>query len=194
MTIVRNLFLIALAFAAVPAQAAPRGYYPQPQPYYEAPAQNALRLQIGGASLSSPAGVLCDPFYCYAASDQWSSLLLGGDFDLALGRRGFLNLTIGARELFASHASGYPNIFEPSVGVTFKFMRGAPVQPRLGVGVGFLFDNTGDSGASLRLGAGVTFLANAPVGLAVDFTLDVGRLSGYDVTQVQFAIGPEFHF
>jgi len=193
MNILRNLFLIALAFAAVPAQAAPRGYYPAPQPYYEAPPQNALRLQIGGASLSSPAGVLCDPFACSAVSDQWSSLMLGGDLDLALGR-GFLNFTVGARELLASHASGYPNILEPAVGLTFKFMRGAPVQPRLGVGVGFLFDNNGDSGASLRLGAGVTLLANAPVGLAVDFTLDVGRLSGYDVTQAQFAIGPEFHF
>jgi hypothetical protein len=193
MTIVRNLFLIALAFAAVPAQAAPRGYYPAPQPYYEAAPQNALRLQIGGASLSSPAGVLCDQFFCSAVSDQWSALMLGGDLDLALGR-GFLNLTVGARELIASHASGYPNILEPSVGATFKFMRGAPVQPRLGVGVGLLFDNNGDSGASLRLGGGVTFLANGPVGLALDVTLDVGRLSGYDVTQVQFAIGPEFHF
>ena len=193
MTIVRNLFLIAVAFAAVPAQAAPRGYYPPPQPYYQAAPQNAIRLQIGGSSLSSPAGVLCDPFYCYAASDQWSALTLGGDVDLALGR-GFLNLTMGARELIASHASGYPNILEPSVGVTFKFMPGAPVQPRLGVGVGLLFDNNGDSGASLRLGGGLTILANAPVGLAVDVTLDVGRLSGYDLTQVQFAIGPEFHF
>jgi len=192
MTIVRNLCLIALALAAAPTHAAPRGYYPTPQPYYQPP-QNALRLQIGGASLSSPAGVLCDPFACSAVSDQWSSLMLGGDLDLALGR-GFLNLTVGARELFASHASGYPNILEPSVGLTFKFMHGAPVQPRLGVGVGFLFDDNGDSGASLRLGAGVTFLANAPVGLAVDFTLDVGRLSGYEVTQAQFAIGPEFHF
>ena len=181
MTIVRNLCLIALALAAVPAQAAPRGYYPQSQPSYEAPPQNALRLQIGGASLSSPAGVLCDPFVCQVASDQWSALTLGGDLDLALGR-GFLNLTVGARELLASHGSGYPNILEPSVGVTFKFMPGAPVQPRLGGGVGFLFDNTGDSGASLRLGGGLTLLANAPVGLAVD------------VTQVQFAIGPEFHF
>ncbi len=192
MTTIRNLFLVALAFAAVPAQAAPRGYYPSPQPYYQAP-QNALRIQIGGASLSSPAGVLCDPIACSTVSDQWSSLLLGGDLDLALGR-GFLNLTVGARELLASHGSGYPNILEPSVGVTFKFMPGAPVQPRLGVGVGFLFDDNGDSGASLRLGGGLTLLANGPVGLAVDVTLDVGRLSGYDVTQVQFAIGPEFHF
>ena len=65
---------------------------------------------------------------------------------------------------------------------------------RLGVGVGFLFDNNGDSGASLRLGGGLTFLANGPVGLAIDVALDVGRLSGYEVNQVQFAIGPEFHF
>jgi hypothetical protein len=195
MKTVRNLLLAAVALAAaVPATAQAQrrgGYYPPPPRYYEPAPQNAVRLELGGATLN---GVTCDPSYCYDTGNDWSAFMLGGDVDLALGRTGLLNLTVGARELFSGHHSGYPNIFEPNVGLTFKFMRRMPVQPRLTVGAGFLFDSDGDSGASFRFGGGVTLFADAPVGLAIDLVLDVGRLSGYDVTQGQFSIGPEFHF
>lgn len=192
MKIVGKILLFALALAAAgAAQAAPRGYYPPPS--YYAPPQNALRLQIGGAGLSTPTGYLCDPYYCSTVSDSWSALALGGDLDFALGR-GIVNFTIGAHELFAQHASGYPNIFEPWAGLTFKFLRGAEVQPRLSVGLGLLFAEGGNSGASLRAGGGVTLFANAPVGLAVDLVIDGGRVGDADLTQVQFLIGPELHF
>lgn len=187
------VFALALA-AAGSAQAAPRGYYPPPPNYY-APPQNAVRLQIGGVALSTPVGTLCDAYsgYCTTFSDSWSALALGGDLDLALGR-GLVNFTIGAHELFAERNSGYPDIFEPSVGVTFKFLRRSPVEPRVGVGMGLLFAEGGDTGASFRLGGGVSFFADAPVGLALDVVFDAGRIAGADVTQAQLLIGPEFHF
>ena len=194
MKTIRQLSLVLLALAAVvpaTAQAQRRGYYPPPPSYYQPAPQNALRLEVGGASLD---GSTCDPYYGCGYTDRWSAFMLGGDLDIALGRSGLLNLTVGARELFSNHYSGYPNVFEPNVGVTFKFLRGMPIEPRLSVGAGFLFDSNGDSGASFRVGGGVTFFAHAPVGLALDLMLDAGRLSGYDLTQVQFSVGPEFHF
>jgi hypothetical protein len=194
MKISGKLILFALALSAAgTAQAAPRGYYPPPPPSYYAPPQNAVRLQIGGVALSTPVGYLCDAYYCDTVHDSWSALALGGDLDLAIGR-GLLNFTIGAHELFAERHSGYPDIFEPSVGLTFKFLRRTQIEPRISVGMGLLFAETGDAGASFRLGGGVTFFGNAPVGLALDVVFDAGRVGGADLTQAQFLIGPEFHF
>jgi len=193
MKIAGKVLLFAFAVtAAGAAQAAPRGYYPAPPSYY-APPQNAVRLQIGGVGLSTPTGYLCDPYYCSTVSDSWSALALGGDVDLALGR-GLVSFTVGAHELFAQHNSGYPSIFEPSAGLTFKFLRGTDVQPRFSIGLGLLFAEGGNSGASLRAGGGLTLFANAPVGLALDLVLDGGRIGDADLTQVQLLVGPEFHF
>ncbi len=194
MKIAGKALLFALGLAAFgSAQAAPHGYYAPPPPSYYAPPQNAIRLQLGGVGLSTPSGY-CDANYCYSYSDSWSALALGADLDLALGRTGLVNFTIGAHEMFAERASGFPDIFEPSVGVTFKFLRRTMVEPRLGVGLGLLFAQDGQTGASLRFGGGVTIFANQPVGLALDLVLDAGRVGGADLTQAQFLIGPEFHF
>lgn len=190
MSSLTRTLVVALALAgAGAAQAAPRGYYGS----YSYGPENAVRLQIGGVGLSTPSGYLCDPYYCSTVSDTWSALSVGGELDLALGR-GFVNFTVGAHELFAERSAGYPNIFEPSAGFTFKFLRHAPVEPRLHVGMGLLFAETGDAGASLRVGGGLTLFADAPVGLAFDLVIDAGRVGGADLTQAQFMVGPEFHF
>jgi hypothetical protein len=118
---------------------------------------------------------------------------VSGDLDLALGR-GPIYLTVGARYLAAQYYEGDPSIFEPAVGITFKFMPYAPVSPRLNAGLGVLIGNNGDAGASFRFGGGLSFLGASPVGLAVDLMFDFGRLGGVGVSQVQLAIGPEFHF
>ena len=184
------LFAFALV-AAGTAQAAPHGYYPAPAPSYYAPPENAVRIQIGGVGLSTPNGYVCNGFYC--TTDSWSALALGGDVDLAIGR-GLMSFTIGAHELFAEQNTGYPNIFEPSAGLTFKFLRGTPIVPRLTVGMGLLLAEGGNYGASFRLGGGLTFLANAPIGIALDLVFDGGRVGGTDITQAQLLIGPEFRF
>ena len=182
------------ALAAVPALAAPRyGYY---QPQYSYGPNNALRLEVGGASISSPG------FYCpngalgTCVNDGpfgWQALSLGGELDIGLGN-GPVALTLGAHELAASIESGAPNVFEPSIGLTFRFMRYQPVSARLTVGAGLMLGNDGSTGGSLRFGGGVTLFANGPVGLAIDASVDLGRFGGYGVSQFQLAAGPEFHF
>ncbi len=189
--ILQALFLAGGLLASSPALAQSRGYYRRPPPYAPPP-RNALRLEIGGASLSSR---YCPDGYagtCFS-SDPWGALLVSGDLDLALGR-GPIYLTVGARYLAAQYYEGDPSIFEPAVGITFKFIPYAPVSPRLNAGLGVLIGNNGDAGASFRLGGGLSFLGASPIGFAVDLMFDFGRLGGVGISQVQLAIGPEFHF
>jgi len=184
--------VLALA-AAAPALAAPRPYG---GPAYAPATNNALRLEIGGATLSSP-GIYCpngSAGVCFNDSPfAWQALYLGGDLDLSLGG-GPLALTLGARELAAPYYSGNPSIFEPTIGLTLKFLRHTAVEPRLGAGIGLLVGNDGNTGATFRLGGGLSLFANAPIGLALDLILELGEFGGYGVSQVQLAAGPEFHF
>jgi hypothetical protein len=183
---------LGLAMAS-PALAAPRPYG---GPAYYPATNNAFRLQVGGSTLSSP-GIYCpsgNAGVCFDTSPfAWQALLLGGDLDLGLGR-GPLSLTLGARELAAPYYTGNPSIFEPTAGLTLKLLRHTQVEPRLLVGVGLLVGNDGNAGATLRLGGGLSLFANAPIGLALDLVLEVGAFGGYEVSQVQLAVGPEFHF
>jgi hypothetical protein len=177
---------------AVPALAQSR--------YYEPPRRsandNAFRLEIGGASLSSP-GLYCPNGArgpCYDTSPfAWQALVIAGELDLAIGG-GPLNVTFGARELAAPYYSGNPSIFEPSIGLTYRFLRRSQVQPRLGVGLGLLVGNDGNAGGSVRLDGGLSLFGHAPLGLAIDLILEVGAFGGYEISQVQLAIGPEFRF
>lgn len=182
------LFLVVGLAAASPALAQHRGYYggPRYQPYPAYP-ENALRLQIGGAGLGVE-----DTAGPQFANTRWGALLLGADFDLNLG--GPVNLTLGAREALSSTFSGNPSVFEPAAGVTIKFARWAPVQPRLSFGVAGLFASTGDDGAAARFGGGLSFFGPAPIGLALDVVFEVGQLGGVTFTQGEFLIGPEFRF
>lgn len=182
------LFLTVGLAAASPALAHSHGHYGaapyQPYPAYP---ENALRLQIGGGSLAveDSAGPLFE-------NTRWGALVFGADFDLNLG--GPVNLTLGAREAASSSFSGNPSIFEPAVGLTFKFGRWAPIQPRLTAGVAGLFASSGDDGAALRLGGGLSFFGRAPIGLAMDLVFEVGQIGGITFTQGEFLIGPEFRF
>lgn len=184
--------LSALALlTAVPAAAAPR--YSRVSPYEFSVPDNALRLEIGGATLSSnglycPAGGPCFQDSAF----QWDSLAIGGDLDIGLGRSP-LAFTMGVHELAARDAFA-PNILEPTIGVTARFLRHQVVQPRIGIGAGLMVGNDGNTGGSFRIGGGLSLFANAPVGLAVDLMVDLGYFADYRVTQVQLAIGPEFHF
>ncbi len=189
--ILQALLLAGGLLASSPAFAQSRGYYRRPPPYAPPPS-NALRLEIGGASLSSrycPEGSAGPCF----SSDPWEALLVSGDLDLALGR-GPINLTVGARYLAAQYYDGDPSIFEPTVGITFKFMPYAPVSPRLSAGIGLLVGNNSEAGAALRLGGGLSFFGGWPIGLAIDLMFDFGRLGGVGISQVQLGIGPEFRF
>jgi hypothetical protein len=181
------LFLVVGLAAATPALAQSRGYYGGP-PRARAYPDNALRLQIGGASLGTED---CAGGPCFA-NTRWGALVFGADFDLALG--GPINLTLGAREVSASSFSGNPSIFEPAAGLTFKFGRHTPVEPRLGAGLALLFASNGDNGAALRLGGGLSFFGYAPIGLALDLVFEVGQVGGVTISQAQFLIGPEFRF
>ncbi len=194
MSISSKALLGALAIAAAtPALAGPRGYYAPP---YQPASDNALRIEVGGASISSP-GLFCPNGRAGGCSQElpfdWQALAIGGELDLALGR-GPVALTLGAREIAAPQESGNPSIFEPYIGLSFRFLRYQPVQPRLSVGAAFMLGNDDSTGAALRLGGGISFFANAPVGLAIDAMVDLGRFGGFGVSQVQLTAGPEFHF
>ncbi len=189
--ILQALLLVGGLAASSPALAQSRGYYGR-QPAYMAPPNNALRLEIGGASIAARYCPDGNGGPCFSG-DPWEAFIISGELDLALGR-GPISLTLGARELAAQYYSGNPSIFEPNVGLTFKFMRYAPVEPRLTVGAGLLIGNNGDNGGSLRLGGGLSFFGYAPLGLAIDLIFDFGELGGVGISQVQLAIGPEFHF
>ncbi len=181
------LLTVGLA-AASPALAQSRGYYGYQPRYAASYPPNALRLQIGGASLGVEDSVAGPAFL----NTHWGALVFGADFDLNLG--GPLNLTLGAREAASSSFSGNPSIFEPAVGLTFKFAPYAPIQPRLSAGVAALFASSGDDGAALRLGGGLSFFGRAPIGLALDLMFEVGQIGGITFTQGEFLIGPEFRF
>ena len=180
------LLLVGLA-AATPALAQSRGYYGGPQRYRTYP-NNALRLEIGGATVATEE---CGGGPCFD-NTRWGALVFGADFDLGLG--GPVNLTLGAREVASSSFSGNPSIFEPSIGLTFKFARFAPVEPRFGAGLAVLVGDNGDSGAALRVGGGLSFFGYAPIGLAIDLALEIGQIGGITISQAQFLIGPEFRF
>jgi hypothetical protein len=179
--------------AGAPAAAAPRYYG---SPVYAPATNNALRFEIGGATISSP-GLYCPNGAAGGCVQDlpfdWQALSIGGALDVGLGAAP-VALTIGAHELAAPYYSGNPSIFEPSIGLTFKFLRHQPVQPRVGVGFGLMLGNDDSTGAALKLGAGLSLFANAPIGLALDLMIDFGRFAGYGVSQVQLAVGPEFHF
>jgi hypothetical protein len=181
--------LLSLA-AASPALAA--RYAPAPRGY-GAWSQNAVRLEVGGATLSAPA-LYCGPNGngCFVDAYQWNALLLGGELDLGVSRH--VAITLGARALSAPYYTGDPSIFEPSVGVTFKFLRGGVIEPRLAVGVGLLAANNSEVGSSFRIGGGLSLFADGPVSLALDLMLEHGTLGGQTVNQAQFGIGPEFRF
>ena len=181
------LFVLSGLALATPALAQSRGYHGGP-PRYRSYPNNALRLEIGGATLATED---CAGGPCFA-NNHWGALVFGGDFDLGLG--GPINLTLGAREVAASSFSGNPSMFEPSVGLTFKLAPYAPVVPRLGAGLAVLVGDNGDSGAALRLGGGLSFFGYAPIGLAIDLVFEVGQLGGITITQGQLLIGPEFRF
>lgn len=191
--IVKTLLFVAGLGAATPALAQGRPYY---APSYPWAPSNALRLEIGGATLSSPGictrGAAMSGSCVDSSPFAWQALALSGDLDLALG--GPLNLTLGAHELAAPYYSGNPSIFEPAIGLTFKFGQRTPVQPRLAVGGALLLGNDGSSGGALRLGAGLSFFGAAPIGFAVDLLVSIGSFAGYEVSQVELAIGPEFRF
>jgi hypothetical protein len=182
------LVLLLGLSAATPALAQSGGYYGGPPARYRVYPNNALRLQLGGATLATED---CGGGPCFA-NTHWGALVFGADFDLGLG--GPLNLTLGAREVASSSFSGNPSIFEPSAGLTFKFGRHAPVEPRLGAGLAVLVGGNGENGAALRLGGGLSFFGHAPVGLALDLVLEFGQLGGVAISQAQFLIGPEFRF
>lgn len=182
--------------AAVPASAQYRPRYAAPYGYGW-PGNNALRLEVGGATLSSP-GICTDSAYhsgnCVDTSPfAWQALTLGADLDLALGSSP-ISFTIGARDLLASYYSNDPSIFEPSLGVTFKFLRQAPISPRITLAGVLMIGHEGHTGGAFRLGGGVSFFNYSPIGLAVDLIFEVGAFGGYEMHQVSLAIGPEFRF
>jgi hypothetical protein len=190
--------LYALLFLAVLGTATPAlAQYQQPyyRPYYLP--NNAVRLEIGGATLSSPGictnGASQSGNCANSSPFAWQALLLSGDLDLAFGG-GPLNVTLGAHELAAPYYSGNPSIFEPSAGLTFKFAPQARMQPRLTLAGALLVGDDGSTGGAVRFGGGLTFYGRAPVGLAVDLIVDIGSFAGYEVTVVELALGPEFRF
>jgi hypothetical protein len=197
MSISKALVAALAILAAAPALAGPRGYGYYRPAYEPASSDNSLRLEIGGASISSP-GLFCPNGQAGACVQDlpfdWQALAVGGELDIGLGRGSPVALSIGAREIAARMESGNPSIFEPYVGLTFRFLRYQPVQPRFSVGAAFMLGNDSSTGAALRIGGGLSFFATAPVGLAIDAMADFGRFGGYGVSQVQLTAGPEFHF
>jgi hypothetical protein len=191
------LFLAASVAAALPASA--QGYhgppprsYPQYRPRYEPPPQNALRLEIGGATMAARYCPEGNAGPCFSG-DPWGALTLDANVDLGLGR-GPVSLVFGVREALAPYYSGAPSIFEPWLGLSFKFMRNPVVEPRLVVGGAVMIGDNDDVGGSFRIGGGLSLFNFSRIGLAVDLMVDVGRLGDVTVTQVQLALGPEFRF
>jgi len=194
------LFLAAGLAAAFPASAQYGGYYGPPprsypryqpyQPQYQPPPQNALRLEVGGATMV--ARYCPDPGNCFSG-DPWGALTLDANVDLGLGR-GPVALVLGVREALAPYYTGAPSIFEPWVGLSFKFLRNPVLEPRLVVGGAVMIGDNNDVGGSFRIGGGLSFFNFSRIGLAVDLMVDIGRLGDVTVTQVQLALGPEFRF
>src|ERR671926_802920 len=105
----------ALALLSAAPAAAARPYY---APSYYAPQRdNALRIEIGGATISSP-GIYCPngpTGTCFNDGPfGWQALSLGGALDFGLGGSP-LALTLSANELAAPYDTGAPSIFEPAV-------------------------------------------------------------------------------
>jgi len=191
--------LRALLFLSVLGVAPPAFAQYRPNYYsrgYYLPS-NALRLEVGGATLSSP-GICTNGASqsgnCVDSSPfAWQALALSADLDLALGATP-INITFGAHELAAPYYSGNPSIFEPSAGLVFKFTPQARVQPRLTLAGALLLGDDGNAGGAVRFGGGLSFFGRAPIGLAIDLLVDIGSFAGYEITEVQLALGPEFRF
>jgi len=199
--VLQVLFLAAGLAAVSPAAAQERYYYgaPPPRAYYQPQYrvqptyafQNALRLEVGGATMAARYCPNGSSGTCFSG-DPWEALTLDANADLGLG--GPVALTFGVREALAPYYTGAPSIFEPWMGLSFKFFRNPVVEPRLVVGGGVLIGNNDDVGGSFRIGGGLSLFGASRIGLAVDLMVDVGRLGGVTVTQVQVALGPEFRF
>jgi len=193
----------------------PPAYYQPPPPpaypppgYYGAqavPRNNTLRLSGGMAFASTGyyCGYAVAPGYAYpVCGGAYSPVLpdLSMDLELAFARNHAIG--IGANVMWGTYDNIGSTIWEPHVDY---LLRGSPLAPvrgrfRLGIGVyiasvsAYNSPAVSASGAALRLGGGISILADQPIGIGIDAIYEAGSLNGYYVSTLQLLAGPEFHF
>ena len=197
-----------------PPPGPPPGWYPPPPPppgwYGQPPAQqqtlrnNTLRVS-GGMSLAST-GYYCGyAYYPYpSCGAAYSSVLANVNVDLDLGVSRSSAITIGGNVMWGGYNGINSTIWEPHLDY---LLRGSPLAAarwrfRIGGGVylstvsgnGYSGPTATTSGGALRIGGGVSLLADSPVGIGLDTIFESGSLNGYYVSTLQLLAGPEFHF
>ncbi|HTP49427.1 MAG TPA: hypothetical protein VMK42_01915 [Anaeromyxobacteraceae bacterium] len=207
-----SLFLFSARTAAAqyyyprpppPPPPPPPVYYPAPQP--SPPARdNAFRISGGIAFVS--AGYYCgySPGYVYPCGGGYATVLpiVNADLDLALSRASAV--TVGADVTWGSYNSVSTTVWEPHLDYLVLF-RGSPyatARPRLRLGAGLYiatisssgYASSTQTGGAARIGGGVSFLPQSPVGLGLDVVFEVGGLNGSFVSTLQLLFGPEIRF
>ena len=197
------------------APTAPPPYYPPPPPPMgprvrpqqeryptEQVANNVLRLSAGFSFLN-------EAYDCWYYAYGYGSCGYGYNaafpnigLETDLGISPGLALTIGANVMWGSMNGINNTIWEPHVDLLLRGDRYSEVRGRLRLGLGVyaahasdpVLGSSGDTGAAVRLGAGLSFFNLAPVGLGLDVIFEAGSLGGYDVSTIQLMLGPELHF
>jgi len=190
----------------------PPGYYVPPPPQYlppqpQPPARdNALRVSGGIAFASS--GYYCgySPGYVYPCGATYATVrpIVNLDLDLALSRGSAV--TIGADVMWGDYNSVGSTVWGPHLDYLYLF-RGSPfatARPRLRIGAGLYIATVSgnasgapantQTGGALRMGAGVSFLPESPVGFGLDVVWEAGGIGGAFVSTLQILFGPEFRF
>jgi len=95
-------------------------------------------------------------------------------------------------------------LWEPHADYVFGIQGEATLRIPVGVGVyigkvtarapGFPRLTSTSTGGALRVGAGVSFFASSPVGIAVDLLTEFGWIGSTLIANLQLLVGPELHF
>jgi len=190
-----------------PPSSPPPGWYGRPQVQQAPVRDNTLRVS-GGMAIASTGyycGYVYVPGYAYpACGSAYSSVLpnVNVDFDVAVSRSAAI--TVGGNVTWGSYSGISTTLWEPHIDYLLRGSPFAPARWRFRLGAGIYIASTSDAtyggpaatttGGAMRIGGGVSLLADSPVGIGLDAIFEAGSLNGYYVSTFQLLAGPEFHF
>lgn len=190
---------LALGLAIVAQPAAARDQPIEPTYPEAAPSgglqPNAIRLEIGGASISR--GYYCAYGYytanCGSVGPILTPLLFYGEYERLFAP--WLGFDIGLRFETGPYYNQNKQLWDPTADVVFRLgdPRGGP-SFRIRAGFGLWIGSEGKTGAVGRFGLGGTIKGHGALGVAIDAVWETGSFQGHTVAQGQYSIGPEFAF